>query len=1364
MPRQRGIKDFRLGLGPLLCCVLLSLWTACGGGSGGGSAPPPQTYTVTFLAGTGGTLTGSTTQTVTSGGSATAVTAVPAPGYVFTGWNGTGFASTGGNPLTVTNVTTNLTLTATFTQQTFTVSFLPGTGGSLTGSTTQTVAYGGSATAVIAVPATGYTFSGWSGPGFTATSTNPLTVTNVTANLTLTATFTQQTFTVSFLPGTGGSLTGSATQTVAYGGSASAVTAVPATGYTFTGWSGTGFTATSSNPLTVSNVTANLTVTATFTQQTFTVSFLAGMGGNLTGSATQTVAYGGSATAVTAVPAMGYTFTGWSGPGFPSTSTNPLMVSNVTANLTLTATFTQQTFTVSFLAGMGGNLTGSATQTVAYGGSATAVTAVPATGYTFSGWSGTGFTSTSTNPLTVANVTANLTVTATFAVLRTVTFLAGANGTLTGATTQSVADGGNATAVTAVPNPGYALVSWTGPGFPTTSSNPLTVTNVTADLTLTATFARLPVIGSFTALSSTVGRGMAAYLSWSGLSNYTSASIDNGVGAVVTPNGMLSAYPTADTTYTLTATNAAGSITLSVAITVVPPPTINTFTATPATVAAGAPTTLAWSVTGATTLTIDNGVGVVTGTSIDVIPPMGATATATTYKLTASSSYGTRYAYATVTSGPPASLTYSQNPATYLRTVAITPNVPSHAAGPITAYAVLGTTLPPGLSLDPTSGVISGTPTAVVPTTTYVIRGSNTYGFTAASVVLTVTEPPPVITYTGSTYALPLGVPVSLFPINTGGQVVTWSITPTLPTGLAFSTSTGAITGTPTVVASAQTYTITATNSGGTSTPALAVSVVQAVPHIAYPSGTYSLYLNQAISALMPVNSGGAATSWSIDPPLSAGLSFDAATGRITGTPTAAAATQTYTVTAVNAGGSGVTSLVLVVGIQPPVITVQPSGKILAPGLVPTFGVTATGAGLLTYQWYLGNNPIVGATLSTYTAPAFQAADDGAAFAVVVSDGFGGSTTSAPARISLFLDLGTWLMAHPAIAAAIKWQVQSGDPFNYYIAPGEAQKVAWASWSPTQQADLDAAYRSHVDWFNAGAPQVTMVPGGTATTLSDQPTNLYSQIGLDANATMVQVSPADMWRLYTSHVAFSLMLELSQQVPWTLTGYASGSLRWLFDSSTMAWLQPNGTYGMGTYPGANQPALRDNNRPRTQFADPRWTFPWLQQAGIIGASRRSTIGGFLDYMRHNLYHAVGGADTFGSDYAIWQYRGYSPVSRIVLGTVDSRYPELGNQHFTEGCHGSTGFINAALRILNIPVQPIWVCGHELLYFMSEDLYLDHADDPYNGVVLASSSPSLLLLMDSATWRSRFGADETLNNWDYASPVIQWIGYAAQHFP
>jgi len=84
-------------------------------------------------------------------------------------------------------------------------------------------------------------------------------------------------------------------------------------------------------------------------------------------------------------------------------------------------------------------------------------------------------------------------------------------------------------------------------------------------------------------------------------------------------------------------------------------------------------------------------------------------------------------------------------------------------------------------------------------------------------------------------------------------------------------------------------------------------------------------------------------------------------------------------------------------------------------------------------------------------------------------------------------------------------------------------------------------------------------------------------------------------------------------------------------------------------------------------------------------------------------------------------------------------------------------------VLNIPVEPIWVCGHELMYFMSEDKYLDHGDDPYNATVRASSSSSLMLLIDSATWRLRFGNDETVNFLNLSDPVQSWIGYTANNF-
>jgi len=1321
-----------------------------------------QQFTVTFQAGDGGSLTGATSQTVAYGTSTSAVTAIPDTGYTFTGWSGSGFTSSAANPITVPGVTQNLTLTATFAPQQFSVTFQAGVGGSLTGTTSQTVAYGASTSAVTAVPNTGNTFTGWAGSGFTSTVTNPLSVSSVTQNLTLTASFSPQSFTVTFQAGAGGTLTGTTSQTVTYGASTSAVTAVPNMGYTFTGWSGSGFTTTATNPLSVSGVTQNLTLTATFVPQQFTVTFQAGAGGTLTGTTSQTVAYGASTSAVTAVPNTGYTFTGWSGSGFTTTATNPLSVSGVTQNLTLTATFVPQQFMVTFQAGAGGTLTGMTSQTVLYGGTASPVTATPESGFSFLNWTGTGGSgSSSSNPLSVTNITSDLVITANFTTLYVVTFLAGPNGSLSGTTSQAVAAGGSCTPVTSVPNAGYGFVNWTGTGgFSTSTANPLTISNVNANMTLTANVGRLPVIGSFWATATTIGKGQAATLNWSGLSYFTSASIDNGGGAVLTPNGMVGPYPNSDTTYTLTATNAVGTVSSSVHITVIPPPVISSFTATPSNVAAGAATTLSWSVTGAVSLSINNGVGTVTGTSVDVIPPSGTT---TTYTLTANSGYGTRTATTSVTSGPPVALSYVSNPVTYYRNLAITPNLPSNGGGPITSYTV-SPALPLGLTLNSGTGAISGTPTAVIPLTSYVVRGTNAYGFTTMSLIITVNETPPQIAYPNSTYTFDLGVPVSIDPINTGGQVVSWAITPALPAGLSFNTSTGRISGTPSGLSSPQSYTITATNSGGTSSPVLTLAVALTPPHIAYGSGSYTFYLNVPITPLTPNNSGAAATSWSVAPGLPPGLIFDTSTGQISGTPSQAATAQAYTISATHAGGTGTTSSVIAVVVQPPVFSTQPWGLILSPGDIPTFSAVASGSGTLSYQWYRNGVVIPGAQASSYAAPAFSLADDGVPFTVVVSDAFGGSATSAPAVLSLFQDLGAWLTAHPTVAGALKWQVQAGDPYNYYIAPAEAQKLAWPAWSPSQQADLNQAYLAYVAWFNAGAQPISMVAGGTATDLTDRPTNIYSQVNSDASSTMVNVSPAYMWRLYTGHVAFSLMLELSHQLPWSVTSYNSDSLRWLFDSSTMAWLLPNGEFGLGTYPGANQPTLRANNRPRTEFTDPRWTYPWLKQAGILGGSRSTTIGGFLDYMRQNLYHAVGGADTFGSDYAVWQYRGYSPVSRIVQGTTDSRYPGLGTQHFTEGCHGSTGFLNAALRVVNIPVQPIWVCGHELVYFLTEDLYMDHADDPYNQVVRASSTPSLQLLIDSATWRSRFGTDETLNNWDYASPAAAWIGYTAVHFP
>lgn len=85
------------------------------------------------------------------------------------------------------------------------------------------------------------------------------------------------------------------------------------------------------------------------------------------------------------------------------------------------------------------------------------------------------------------------------------------------------------------------------------------------------------------------------------------------------------------------------------------PPTILSFTASPANIGAGDSSLLSWSVSGATSLSISPGVGSVTGSSVTVTP-----AATTQYTLVAANAYGSTSAQTTVTvvNGSPSSASF----------------------------------------------------------------------------------------------------------------------------------------------------------------------------------------------------------------------------------------------------------------------------------------------------------------------------------------------------------------------------------------------------------------------------------------------------------------------------------------------------------------------------------------------------------------------------------------------------------------------------------------------------------------------------------------------------------------------------------
>ena len=171
-----------------------------------------------------------------------------------------------------------------------------------------------------------------------------------------------------------------------------------------------------------------------------------------------------------------------------------------------------------------------------------------------------------------------------------------------------------------------------------------------------------PVIGAFSSNPSAVNSGNPAVLFWK-VTGATSVSIDQGIGQVDVA-GVKVVSPVTSTIYTLTATNSAGTVNGSTVTNVnsvpLPPagiPVIKVFSSNPSAVNSGSPSALFWNVTGATSVSIDQGIGKVDFVGIKVVSP----AISTAYTLTATNSAGTvtQSAVTTVNSAslPPAPIT-----------------------------------------------------------------------------------------------------------------------------------------------------------------------------------------------------------------------------------------------------------------------------------------------------------------------------------------------------------------------------------------------------------------------------------------------------------------------------------------------------------------------------------------------------------------------------------------------------------------------------------------------------------------------------------------------------------------------------------
>ena len=414
-------------------------------------------------------------------------------------------------------------------------------------------------------------------------------------------------------------------------------------------------------------------------------------------------------------------------------------------------------------------------------------------------------------------------------------------------------------------------------------------------------------------------------------------------GLTLNGSGTITGTPTvaATSAFTVTATNGTRFASTNLSYTIAGAPTGLNYT-TPATYpeqslitpnlpnpSGGAPTSYAVTLgTLPAGLVLNASTGAISGT------PTGPTAGAVSITITGTNSYGGASQVVVITVSPiaPTSLNYT-TPNTYTNGTAITANLPNPLGGTPSSYVVSSGILPIGLSINPTTGVLSGTPTApTVGLVQVTIRGSNGTGQITQTISITVNDTAPTaLNYiTPNTYTD--GTPILVNnPNPTGGTPSSYAITAgALPAGLILNATTGVISGTPAGAQTALSVTITGTNGVGSAFKAITNTVTATAPtalHYATPS-TY--ILNTAIPTNYPNPDGGTPTTYAITAgTLPAGLTLNA-NGTITGSPTATTAgPMSVTIKGTNASGNA--SQTISINVPLPIVVSFSGNPVLLP-------------------------------------------------------------------------------------------------------------------------------------------------------------------------------------------------------------------------------------------------------------------------------------------------------------------------------------------------------------------------------------------------------------------------------------------------
>ena len=269
-------------------------------------------------------------------------------------------------------------------------------------------------------------------------------------------------------------------------------------------------------------------------------------------------------------------------------------------------------------------------------------------------------------------------------------------------------------------------------------------------------------------------------------------------------------------------------------------------------------------------------------------------------------------------------------------------------------YSVNAGTLPSGLTLSSTTGAVSGTPTTVQTQTGVVIRVTDNNGATANLPGFSIAVAAPPVTISGSPVtSAQVAVAYPGFSAVAGGGVspYTYSLPATaLPAGLSLNTSTGAVSGTPTGSGTTSGIVIRATDSASNHAdlPAFAIAVAPAPNPLAIAGTPVTTATQGAAYPGFTVSASGGTGPYSYAihaGALPAGLSLNASTGAVTGTPTTVQTQSGIVIRATDAVAATADLASFSIAVAAPPLTISGSPVTSGTQGAPYAGFTVTAGG-----------------------------------------------------------------------------------------------------------------------------------------------------------------------------------------------------------------------------------------------------------------------------------------------------------------------------------------------------------------------------------------------------------------------------------